>query len=337
MFTIPDPDLQIDFAAHLSEIRSLYLQDALNETVRSLPIPEIDKELAAHVAPHSLSSLAGHGLRGELMFPVPIVLAASPRLLGYYRLLYGYSQKEFYTASTGASRFKGMEERGVLSSQNMGELTALCSAMCKAGALLLAGIGAAQLNVGLLDQLTVLTLGPQLRGGANVKRGTAGIRTVFNAIQEIVQASISNVSETRIEISNAAGRSILIEFAADPDIVIREEMRSGAYRQLIAIEVKGGRDFSNIHNRIGEAEKSHQKARASGFVECWTVVNVDKIDVATAHRESPSTNRFYRISDLVTASGPDYQDFRDRIISLTGIKDASQRRTRAKVKALARR
>ncbi len=89
-------------------------------------------------------------------------------------------------------------------------------------------------------------------------------------------------------------------------------MRPGVYRQLIAIEVKGGRDFSNIHNRIGEAEKSHQKARAAGFVECWTVVNVDKMDVETARRESPSTNRFYRLSDLVAADGSEYQDFRDR-------------------------
>ncbi|HEX9199804.1 MAG TPA: XcyI family restriction endonuclease [Acidobacteriaceae bacterium] len=332
MFHIPDPDLQIDFAAHLREIRRQYLQDALNETVRGLAIPEIDSELATHVPSHSLSALAGHGLRGELMFPVPIVLAANPRLLGYYRLLYGYSQKEFYTASTGAGRFKGMEERGALAVRNIGELTAFCSALCKAGALLLAGIGAPKLNAGLLDQLTLLTLGPQLRGGANVKRGTAGIRTVFNVIQEIVQSSISGVSETKIEIINAAGRVILILFTADPDIVIVQQMRAGAYQQIVAIEVKAGHDFSNIHNRIGEAEKSHQKARASGFVECWTVVNVDKIDIATAHRESPSTNRFYRISDLVAASGPDYQDFRDRIISLTGIKDVSRRRSQAKVK-----
>src|ERR1019366_1200337 len=54
-------------------------------------------------------------------------------------------------------------------------------------------------------------------------------------------------------------------------------------------------------------------------VECWTVVNVDKIDVAMARRESPSTNRFYRVSDLVAATGDDYQDFKDRVISLTGI------------------
>ena len=185
--------------------------------------------------------------------------------------------------------------------------------------MLLAAINAAQISAALLDDLTLLTLGPQLRGGANVRKGSAGIRTVFNAIHEIVESAVTSLTESSMTIVNAAGRTVLIEFAPDPDIIIREEMRQGQFRQLIAIEVKAGSDFSNIHNRIGEAEKSHQKAKAVGYVECWTVVNVDKIDIATAHRESPSTNRFYRISDMVTAEGDDYVDFRDRVISLTGI------------------
>jgi len=319
-FSIPEPELQIDFAASLAEIRQLYLQDGLSEAVQRLEIPEVDKELARHVPARSLAMLAGHGLRGEMMFPVPLVLRANPRLLGYYRLLYGYSQKEFYGSATGVSKFKSMEERGTLGDKNAANLGALCDALCQAGVLLLAGIDGRKISAGLLDDLTLLTLGPQLRGGANVKRGTAGIRTVFEAVREIVQGAITKLESTRMELTNAAGRIVLIEFAADPDIIIREKMRADSYRKLIAIEVKGGSDFSNIHNRIGEAEKSHQKAKAAGFVECWTVVNVDRIDVTMARRESPSTNRFYRVSDLVTADGTDYQDFRDRVISLTGIK-----------------
>ena len=45
-----------------------------------------------------------------------------------------------------------------------------------------------------------------------------------------------------------------MEFAADPDICIREELPSGKFRNLVAIEIKGGKDYSNVHNRIGEAE-----------------------------------------------------------------------------------
>jgi hypothetical protein len=317
---VPSPDGQIDYAAALEAIRGRYLQDALSVTVRGLMIPEIDKELAAFVPAHSLAVLAGHGLRGEMVFPVPVVLRANPRLLGYYRLLYGYSQKEFYSTASGLGRFKGMEERGIIRKEISGEIESLAVALCEAGALLVAGLGTGRINAGLLDDLTLLTLGPQLRGGANVRKGAAGIKTVFNAIHEIVVNSIIATTEARMEIENATGRKVFIEFAPDPDIIIREEMRAGVFRQIVAIEVKAGSDFSNIHNRIGEAEKSHQKAKGNGYAECWTVVNVDKIDMAMAGRESPSTNRFYRISDLVAAEGPEYQDFCDRVVSLSGIR-----------------
>jgi len=96
-------------------------------------------------------------------------------------------------------------------------------------------------------------------------------------------------------------------------------MDTKLYRNIITIEIKGGTDFSNIHNRLGEAEKSHQKAHQAGFVECWTVVNVDRINLEMARRESPSTNRFCRISKIVSKEGEEYIDFRNRIISLTGI------------------
>lgn len=316
---LPIPELQVGFLSVLREIRRLWLQDALRETVGQLDIPTIDRELADFVSGDSLSILAGHGLRGELVFPVPTILRANPRLLGYYRLLYGYSRKEFYTSATGLGRFTGFEDRGAIAKSLESSIPALCRTLCDAGAHLLRSGNAEQLDASILDDLTLLTLGPQLRGGANVRKGTAGIRTVFDAIHGIVGSAVSGLSQTSITIRNAAGRIVLIEFAPDPDIIIREEMRPGQYRQLIAIEVKAGSDFSNIHNRIGEAEKSHQKAKAAGFVECWTVVNVDKIDIATAHKESPSTNRFYRISDIVAAKGLEFQDFSDRIASLTGI------------------
>jgi hypothetical protein len=319
MILVPDPGLQVSFATALRKVRTLYLQDALSETVAKMSVPEIDKQLAEYVPAGSLAALAAHGLRGELMFPVPLVLAANPWLLGYYRLLYGFSQKEFYTSTSGLSRFKRLESRGAIRAGALSDLPELCGAMCKAGALLLAAIGSEKVSAGLLDDLTLLTLGPQMRGGANVQRGLAGIATVFNAIHEIVKHAIVDVSETKMQIKNAAGRTVLIEFAADPDIIIQAEMHGGAYRKVIAIEVKAGTDFSNIHNRIGEAEKSHQKAKADGYVECWTVVNVDKIDMQMARQESPSTNQFYLISDIVSANGANYLDFRDRLISLTGV------------------
>ena len=112
---------------------------------------------------------------------------------------------------------------------------------------------------------------------------------------------------------------MLIRFASDPDIRIQEEMAPGMLRNIVAIEVKAGLDFSNIHNRVGEAEKSHQKAKADGYVERWTVVNIDRVDMTMARRESPSTDRFYRLSQIDSGRGDEYQDFYNRVIALAVI------------------
>lgn len=318
-FRIPSPELQIEFSVALAEIRRLYLVEALSDTVRTLKIADLDKQIGQLVPPEALATMASQTLRAELIFPVPMLLKANPHLLGYYRLLYGFSQKAFYTAETGVGPFRAMEMRGVLSAAVEPQVERLCKALVGCGVVLLSGLGPTRLSRELLDDLTLLTVGPQLRGGANVKRGAVGIVKVFEVIHEIVKTKTLAFDETQITVKNAAGRTVLVEFAPDPDIVIREEMAPGAFAEKIAIEVKAGEDFSNIHNRIGEAEKSHQKARARGFVECWTVVNVDRLNDKMARRESPSTNRFYRLSAIMSGKGPEYVDFRNRLVSLIGI------------------
>jgi XcyI restriction endonuclease len=316
---LPSLELQIEFSVALAEIRNVFLKEALRQTLKSIDISKLDKELSQYVPAHAMSLMASHGLRAEWIFPTPFLFLANPRLLGYYRLLFGFSQKIFYTAATGASPFKGMEERGTISKAVEAKIPELCEALILCGEALLNGIGPSRLSNDLLDDLTLLTVGPQLRGGANVKRGAKGIVQVFDAIHRIVEASVRDMDDSRMAIRNAAGRLVYIEFAPDPDIIIREEIAPNSFSEKIAIEVKAGEDFSNIHNRIGEAEKSHQKAKARGYVECWTVVNVDRIDMSMAKAESPSTNRFFRLSAILSNAGPEFEDFRNRIISLTGI------------------
>jgi hypothetical protein len=58
----------------------------------------------------------------------------------------------------------------------------------------------------------------------------------------------------------------------------------------------------------------------AGYVECWTVVNVVRIDIDMAKRESPSTNKFFRISDLLNKESDDYQTFCAFVVSCVGIK-----------------
>jgi len=320
IITIPAPELQINFSKTIQKIRETYLQEALSKTMDKINLAKLDKELNEYVPEYYLKSLAKLGLRGEIMYPVPYLLETNPFLLGYYRLLLGFSQKEFYSTAFGVSVFKTMETKGIFLERTKNKFSTLCKALINSAIALSDGIGIENISSKLLDDLTLLTIGPQLRGGANVEKGTAGIFDVFKIIYNIVEKSITFSNSNKIELVNAAGRKVLIEFASDPDIVIREEIGENRYRNIVAIEVKGGKDFSNIHNRVGEAEKSHQKAKQSGYVECWTVVNVDRIDIEIAKKESPSTNCFFIISHLNSENSNEYQNFKEHIISLTGIK-----------------
>jgi len=313
------PNTQICFASALQEIRGLLLQDALSSTVSSMDIQEIDTELHSYADSVSLRKLAKNGMRGELLFAVPCILRTNPRLLGYYRLLLGYSQKGFYNADTGAGIFKPMEEKGTISSKQNDSLSELCVALNQNAKYMLEQFSPNMISPIFFDQLTLLTLGPQLRGGANVQKGTSAILQVFNVVYQIVKNRVVESNKHQITLKNSSGRSVLIQFAADPDIVIREELAPDVYKNLVAIEVKGGQDYSNIHNRVGEAEKSHQKAKKDGYVECWTVVNVDRIDMTMARKESPTTNRFYRLSELLSDSSSELRDFSLQILSATGI------------------
>ena len=90
----------------------------------------------------------------------------------------------------------------------------------------------------------------------------------------------------------------------------------------MAIEIKGGADKSNIWNRLGEAEKSYQTAKQRGFVEFWTIYNVEDLNLAKAKEKSPTTTRFYSLIELSMPDSPAFEDFRDRLVSLVGIKAA---------------
>ena len=109
---LPNPDLQVEFSACLATARKAYLLDALSAVVGKLDIRKLDSELAQHVPAGCMRAVASIGLRAELVFPVPMVLKENPRLLSYYRLLLGHSQKAFYEGRNGTTPFKCMEDAG---------------------------------------------------------------------------------------------------------------------------------------------------------------------------------------------------------------------------------
>jgi XcyI restriction endonuclease len=104
-------------------------------------------------------------------------------------------------------------------------------------------------------------------------------------------------------------------------VSITQKLASGE-RKLVAIEIKGGTDASNIWNRLG-AEKSHQSARKAGFNDLWTVTGVD-VDSnparqTTAFEKSPSTTEFFFLPRIVDQTSEEGKRFRQFLGSIMGV------------------
>lgn len=318
-FEVPRPDLQIAFHAKLGELADKYLLSALLAVVGRSDIGIVDRELRRTAGARPLRHLASLGLRGEILFPIPYLLRQSPWLVGYYRLLLGFSQKELYGKRYGFSIFRSMEAEGRISKRAEPRLDEFCKALCGAGSLLLAGI--AGLSKPIVHDLTLLTLGPQLRGGNLNTLGSKAAKGVLELIRGIVAPAITAETSTRLDLLNAAGRLVTVQIASDPDIAIQERLPSGRVNNLVAIEIKGGLDESNVHNRIGEAEKSHQKARVAGYVERWTLIGVAGFDLVRVQKESPSTTHFFSIDRLSQPGSNELKSFGEQVRARVGISD----------------
>lgn len=319
-----NPSLQIDFHFRLQHLEKQFLHAALSAAIEAIGVEKIDQELREMAPAKALTRLAAFGLRGETVFPVPCLLAASPRLLGYYRLLFGLSQKEFYNKGP-FGRFRRLEEANVVPAAIAPELPDLCSSLIATGGLLVEGVDT--LSLGAVRDLQILTIGPQLRGRQNTVLGRNATDEVFSLIKGLVASHvIEEPTPRKLRIRNAADAIVVIEFASDPDIQVVQEMPS-ADRPLVSIEIKGGADNSNMHNRLGEAEKSHQKARSRGFFEFWTLHRF-KVTPEIAHRESPTTSHFFHIDSIKNPATNDHERFADLLGSVVGIQVGSTSRGR---------
>ncbi len=77
---------------------------------------------------------------------------------------------------------------------------------------------------------------------------------------------------------------------------------------VLAIEVKAGTDASNRLNRLGEAEKSHLKAKGRGHTRYWTIVRV-KYTPAEVKANSPTTQEYWHLDEINDPAHPEHIRF----------------------------
>ena len=255
-----------------------------------------------------------------MFFPVPYLFESNPYLLGYYRLLYGFSCKAFYDQGP-FKRFQRMENVGRVPMSAASFVSGLCRSLACTGGLLLDPISSVSLSI--INELQVLTLGAQFRGGGNVKIGQDAIKGFLNLLKHLVAEYKPNVEKNRITFQNDSKLPITIRISSDPDVSITQKL-DAEERKLVAIEIKGGKDSSNIWERIGAAEKSHLKAKERGFNERWTITQVDLTSDASwtrkARTQSATTTRFFSLDSIADPTSPEALMFRQVLGSILGVK-----------------
>jgi hypothetical protein len=308
---------QVIFHQMLVASRKSLLLDALSAALGKLDPTVVKKQIGKYVPSPAQKILAVAGIRDEHVFPVPAVLEQAPTLIGYYRLLLGISQKRFYRKGTGMGPFSGMEKRGIINTKKPPDLESFCKVMAEQLAELVVQISP-QITARDVSELPLLTLGAQLYGSNNNAIGQQATLDVFLSVGEIVKKYIIAQDGKKITIVNASKRKVVIALSTDPDIRIQEEFE-GRLRNKVAIEIKGGTDNSNAHNRAGEAEKSHQKAKGQGFRDFWTIISIAGLNTAKLNQESPTTNSWFDVAQVLAREGDDWKEFRSRFAGEVGI------------------
>jgi hypothetical protein len=294
----------------------MWFLEALSETLGQLEPATVKAQIGEYVPVEAQKALAVAGLRDEHVFPLPIVLEAKPSLVGYYRLLLGSSQKAFYKGSTHLSAFKGMEELGTINDKQAAKLPDFCRAMAIPLANLVCQISS--LTERDLRELPLLTFGAQLQGSNNTQIGKKAMQEVFATIHAIVAKFVVKIEPNRLTVKNSSGRLVYIDQAHDPDVSIYEVMGDQQHSK-VAIEVKGGTDVSNAHNRAGEAEKSHLKAKKRGFRDFWTIISKHGLELAKLRQESQTTTEWFDVTALLARKGEDWEAFQARLAGAVGI------------------
>ena len=314
---IPSTNKQIRAQEILHQYKKDVIGDALKGTVEKIDPKELHSEIVEYVPEDCMKILQSSGIRDENFFALPCILKKNPKMLGYYRLLMGISEKQFYSSATGLSQFNCMEEKGVIPNcKNTSCIQELCKAINGAMQEFLKELKKDCLSQDVSD-FPIMTLGVYVDGVWRNFIGANAANNVFNAIKNIVNEKKLKISENNEKVctfTNKKGKKFSINLASDPDVSIYANES-----KLLCIEIKGGQDVANVHNRAGEAEKSHQKAKKSGWKHKWTVIYLSKLQTSQQSKlrvESPTTDEWFDVNEICCESGTSYNSFKEKILKI---------------------
>lgn len=292
------------------------LHDALSEALGTVDPDAVSREIAQLASADARRLLARAGIRNEHVFASPTLLRARPTTLGYYRLLLGVPIKQFYVRRTGLNVFRSMEELDLVRPKAEPHVEALCRSLNQSLAALVTQLDP-PLTALDVEQLPVLTLGVQLDGIDRVGIGKAATQGVFLVIRDLVQPFVEEETAKSLTLVNQARRRVEIVFGSDPDVRLYEWFDDERVLN-VAIEIKGGSDQSNAHNRAGEAEKSHQKVKGVAR-DFWTLIALRGVDRGQLTMESPTTREWFNVSEVLAREGDDYERFCRRLAGAVGV------------------
>jgi XcyI-like restriction endonuclease len=157
-----------------------------------------------------------------------------------------------------------------------------------------------------------------LQGSNNTQIGKKAMQEIFVAITEILREHITEKTPKRLTLRNASRRTVFVDLSHDPDVSVREHIENQTHNK-VAIEVKGGTDVSNVHNRAGEAEKSHLKAKRKGFKDFWTIISKTGQNIPKLEQESQTTTEWFDVTEILARQGQDWERFRQRLAGAAGV------------------
>ena len=206
MYKIPPPDLQIDFSTALAEIRNSTFRTRLAKRSRL----SISRKSTSSLPPRFPSPALQHWQRtifaANCCFRFPYFLKPTPGFWAITAFCMASARKSFTPLKPAFPGFRTWRRKATLPQQPKPRF--LPCAKRDPGRGILTGRDRRKApQPGIAGRSHLVNLGPQLRGGANVKRGAAEIVKVFGAIHDIVRKAAINAVATRIEIKNAAGRT----------------------------------------------------------------------------------------------------------------------------------